>query len=259
LKKSSQPATFFDAMLAASVVARAGAKDDRPKGDWSAIPTVATVGELAWVDPNAGPINETSMTFGSRSRRPHLGVFSADITRVLRVSTGGLAEKVVLSTGARVLGSGLDKAAINGSGLDYQPRGILNSPISTTSGATFSTTTAAELIRLVEDVNAVPSAFIISPTVAKLLRTRPRFTSTDTPILSGGKISDLPVYVSTAMPDDQILLGDFSRLTICSEAIQLLVNPYKESHIGTLEITFYLFADTVLEYASAFAAATSVS
>src|SRR4030067_872840 len=33
LAKSSQPATFFDAMIAAAVVGRAGAKTDRPGGE----------------------------------------------------------------------------------------------------------------------------------------------------------------------------------------------------------------------------------
>ena len=259
LAKSSQPATFFDAMLAAAVVGKAGAKTDRPGGDWSAIPVVATVGELAWVDPNAGPIAETPMTFGSRPRTTRLGVFSVDITRALRIPAAGLVERVVLSEGARVCGAGLDKAALVGTGLNNQPLGILNAPIQSTSGAAFSTTTAAELLRMAEASDAIPSAFIISPVVAKLLRTRPRFSTSDTPLLSGGKISDVPTFITTAMPDDQVLLGDFGRLTVCAESIQILVNPYKESQIGTTEITFYLFADVVLEHPAAFCAATSVT
>src|SRR4030067_3107992 len=46
LAKSSQPTTFFDAMIAAAVVGRAGAKTDRPGGDWAAIPVAATGGAL---------------------------------------------------------------------------------------------------------------------------------------------------------------------------------------------------------------------
>ena len=61
------------------------------------------------------------------------------------------------------------------------------------------------------------------------------------------------------MPDDQVLLGDFSRLTVCAESIQILINPYKQDTVGTVEITFYLFADVVLEHPAGFASATSVS
>jgi len=259
LQKTSQPRTFFDSMIAASVLGRAGARVMEPRGDWSAIPVVATVGELSWIDPNAGPINETPMTFGSRPRTTRLGVFSVDITRALRIPAGGLVERVVLSEGARVCGAGLDKVALVGTGLNNQPLGILNCPITSTSGAAFSATTAAELLRTVEAANGIPGAFIVSPVVAKLLRTRPRFSTSDTPLLSGGKISDVATLISMAMPDDQVLLGDFSRLTVCAESIQLLINPYVQSTVGTVEITFYLFADVVIEHPAAFCAATGVS
>jgi hypothetical protein len=259
LKKSSQPATFFNAMLVASAIAKAAAKNDEPKGDWSAIPTVATVGELAWVSADGGTITETPMTFGSRARRARLGVFSVTFSRNLRVTTGGLTERLILSEGARVVAAGIDKAALQGTGVDDEPLGILSAPIADTSGATFSTTTAAELLRILEDVNANPTAFMVSPTTAKLLRTRQRFTGTDTPLLSGGRMSDLPVFVTNSMPDGKVLCGDFSRLTICNESVQILVNPYVNSTTGKTTITFYLFADIVLEHASAFVVATEVS
>lgn len=84
LEKSSQPKTFFESMIAASVVGRAGAETVRPGGDWSAIPVVASTGEMGWVDPNGGTISENVMTFASRSRRPHMGTFSVDASRAKR-------------------------------------------------------------------------------------------------------------------------------------------------------------------------------
>jgi HK97 family phage major capsid protein len=259
LAKGSQPRTFAEAMIAASVCGKAGAKVVQPEGDWSAIPVVTEVGELAWVGPDGATISETPMTFGSRSRRPRLGVFSVNYTRNLRVVTGGLADRAILSEGARTVAAGIDKAAIQGSGVNDEPLGILSAPVQTTSGATFSTTTAAEMLRLLEVSKAVPSAFLISPATAKVFRTRPRFTDSDTPLLTGGIMMDLPVYVSTSVPDAVVIAGDFSRLTICVESVQILVNPYVGSEIGKISATIYQFTDVVLEHASAFCVATEVS
>jgi len=259
--KSSQPTTVIDALQAALVCARAGAQYEAPNGDWSALPRVASVGSASWVDPDGGTIDETSMTFSSASRSAKLVSASVDIFRMLNIIIGRLPERVVLRELIALLARAMDAAALVGTGTDGQPLGIANVPgVDSQSGEAYALATALAQIKAVENANGNPTAFIMSPTVKKTLAGREKIADSGIFLVGDdGRMAGVPVLATTGIDDDTIILGDFSRLLICIEALEAIVNPYTQGKAGTTEIVLLSFCDVVVEHPAVFSVATSVS
>lgn len=261
LSKKSQPVDFIPAMLAQSKLGQAGAKSVKPGGDWSAIPAVASIASLGWIDPNGGgTMSENVLTFGSRLRSPKLGTFSADVSRALRIPAGGLAERLIELESARVIAAGIDAAALNGAGVDAEPLGLLNAGIPSTSGASYAWATACEQVRAVEAANGTPSAWFASPATGKILRGRAKASGTSDFILGDdGKILGMPCFISTGMPDNSLICGDFSRLSLHVEEVEVLFDPYTQSNTGTISLVYFVWCDVVVEHLTAFIVAVNVS
>jgi HK97 family phage major capsid protein len=261
LAKGTSPKTLSEATQAQTVCDKAGAQFSRPDGDWSNLPKRLTPATAYWVNPVGGVApTESNGTFGLIPVSSKEIAANVDYTRPLQVQTNGLVETMLLAELTTATAVGLDKAALVGSGSASEPHGIINTTgIGSTSGAAFALTAALEMIRMIEAANLFPTAFVISPTTAKLLRGRQRFTDSDTPILSGGMIADVPAFVTTSMPDDKIICGDFRQLLVLAESLQLLVNRYTQGRSGIIEVTAILFADVAVRNPGAFSVATSVS
>ena len=261
LTKGTSPKTISEAVQAQTVCNKSGAQFHKPEGDWSSIPKRVTPATAYWVDPVGGTApTESNGTFGVIPISSKEIAASVDWTRPLQVQTGGLVETMLLAELTQATAVGLDKAALIGSGSASEPPGIVNMlGIGSTSGDAFAWATALEMIRMIEAANLFPTAFVFSPATAKLLRGRQRFTGVDTPILAGGMIGDVPAFVTTSMPDDTIIAGDFRQLLILAESLQLLVNRITRAREAIIEVTAIQFCDIAVRNPAAFAVATSVS
>jgi hypothetical protein len=79
------------------------------------------------------------------------------------------------------------------------------------------------------DPNAL--GYVTTPSVAKTLKNRPRFTSTDTPLWQGplhdGEIEGVLAIASKQIATDEMLFGDWSALVIPEWAVPAVeLNPY---------------------------------
>jgi HK97 family phage major capsid protein len=79
-----------------------------------------------------------------------------------------------------------------------------------------------DLMQVVSEANGAQNlaalGFIATPTVAKLLKSRQRFSNVDSPIwqggLAAGTIENVPSYSTAAMASGKLLYGDFSNILI---------------------------------------------
>ena len=127
-----------------------------------------------------------------------------------------------MSAFGRDMAAELDKVGLVGAG-GSQPLGILNSPIdASVSGTTLGYAGLCDVMKVVSDANGVTNydalGFIATPTIAKLLKTRSRFSNTDSPLWQGGiaagSIEGVAAYSTQNMASGKLLFGDFSNILI---------------------------------------------
>lgn len=170
---------------------------------------------------------------------------------------------------AAVVASALDLAGINGSGANGQPLGILQtSGIGTFSGTTLALAALSEAQQDILEANALLNpltlGYATTPAVAKLLKNRQRFTSTDSPLWAGplhdGEIEGVRSTSSKQIPTDTMLYGDWSQLLVPEwGALAVELNPYANFQAGIIGVRALSSCDVVLRHAASFTVATSIT
>lgn len=211
--------SFIDLLRASSVVYRLGARRLPDLQNDVAIPRQTTGNTVTWLGPG-GSTTASDQAFGQVSATPKTACLITDVSeQLLRQSAaGGVIERVL----ALDMAVGVDTAAINGAG-GVEPLGVLNTPgIGTTSGASVAYSAVVGMQKTVAENNAVvdplAAGYVTTPTVAETLKTRPRFTATDSPLWADsvheGKIEGVKAIASKVVPTATMLYGDFSNLII---------------------------------------------
>mgnify|MGYP000530691746 CR=1 FL=1 len=162
-----------------------------------------------------------------------------------------------------ILAQGLDLAAINGSGVNAQPLGILNTTgvLKETTETDFSDTTANLISALeIDDVTGT-AAFLTNPTVMKAVR---KIKDNDDHVIPASELfHGQRVEVSTQVPTDigagseksSLIYGQWGELVIGYwSAVDILLNPYHPdvaSNGGAL-LHAFLDADVAVRHVEAF-------
>jgi HK97 family phage major capsid protein len=260
LVDSKTPTTivYLNSILAAT---RLGARYvPASAADFSPIPKETTAPAMCWVDEVTAPPDQSGGTWGSVFPTVKTAVLWNDMTRLLNIVTGGAAQGAAERAFFASLARGLDGAIISGTGVDAQPTGILSTEgVHEVDGTSFTWTTAAEMLRLVEMSNAVPTGWALSPETAKILRTREKATGSGLFIMAAGRIGDLPAIVSPGVPDGTVVMGDFRQITILSRALELLIDRSTHSTTGGVRLLVFWHGDLLTLRPGAFCFASSVS
>ena len=249
------------------------------------IPLRTSTSTAYWV-PEGGEIPQAEGGFGKLSFLPKtLGALSA-ITRLMMLQSTPDIEQLVREDLVIVMALAMDLAAIAGSGLNSEPRGILNTAGigNVTGGANGTTLTYDNLIDLetiVSDLNADEEGqthYFSSArgfgVMKKLKDTAgsPLWIGTDSGLSMGtpGMLNGYPVMKSNQVPRNltkgtgtnltSIIYGDFSQVVFASWGIlDLLPNPYGRGYeSGSLMIRAMQTCDIQLRRVQAFAAITDL-
>jgi len=163
----------------------------------------------------------------------------------------------------------LDAAVINGSGAAGQPIGILNTPgIGAFTGTTLGLTALSDAQLDILTANALlnPTAlgFAATPAVANLLKNRPRFTSTDTPLWQGalhdGQIEGVRSIASQQMPAATMLYGDWSQILIPEWGVLAIeLDPFTKFQSAIVGMRVLSSVDVIVRQPSSFTVATSIT
>lgn len=183
----------------------------------------------AWVNENEA-IPESNMTFNSITLSPkHVGALT-EMSRQLIQQASPSIEQLVRDDLAYAVAKEVDRAIIAGDGVK-EPLGIVNrTGIQTVPALPASWADVLEMAQQLNAINVNPTAWYTSPGVMSGLRGTLKEAGLAGYIAEGGKIADLPAYVSNAAPAATAILGDWSQvlLGVWGE-LDLLVNPYAET------------------------------
>jgi HK97 family phage major capsid protein len=178
---------------------------------------------------------------------------------------------------ARAVAVAIDRAAIQGSGTEGQPVGLLKHanvpviPIGTNGGVP----TADAIYALEESValaNFEMGGFLTTAQIRRLLRKTPQFTNATEPLWdaeSGGLIG-YPSFVSTNCPATLskgttngschlIAAGDWSQMVIGTWWLELTADQFAQKRRGLIELTVHTGLDVIVLRDTAFALVTDAT
>lgn len=211
--------SFIDLLRNASVAYRLGARRLSDLQNDVGIPRQTAGNNVTWLGPG-GSTTASDPAFGQVSGTPKTACLVSDLSeQLLRQST---AEEVIMRGMARDMAVGVDTVAINGAG-GVEPLGILNTPgIGSASGSSLGYSGVVGVQKTVADANAIvdprTAGYATNPTVAELMKSRQRFTSTDGPVWRGavheGEIEGVRAIASKVIPAATLIYGDWSSLVI---------------------------------------------
>ena len=212
-------ANFIDVLKATAIVIRAGAQTLPGLEGNVDIPAFLTASAFGWLAEDADSAN-TEPTTGTVSLTPKTVSGSVPITRRLLKQSAPSVEMLVrndLITGAALA---IDAGALQGPGTGNAPLGAYNQTgINTVIVNPAGTPTWGELVDFETKVatdNALRGSlrYMVTPAVAGFCKTTAKDAGSGLFLMSGGEINGYVTEITTQMPADGILFGNFNDILI---------------------------------------------
>ncbi len=233
------------------------------------VPKYGTGLTVGWVAEGTA-VPEGTMAFDNVTMTPkHVGGFTEMSRQLIQQSSPDI-EALVRDDLAFLVAKSIDTALIKGGGSN-EPTGVLaTSGIQTANLATLTWANVAAMLEKLEVANASAVSWLTSPGVATKLRTTLKAAGIAGYLAEGGRVADLPLFVTnqvplnlTPTPDTGIaILGDWSQvmLGIWSE-LDILVNPYAETPYkrGGVLVRAMATCDIAVRHPEAFVVASDVT
>lgn len=269
-------ANFIDLLRNAMVISRMGAQYLTGLVGNIAIPKQTGGGSFYWVAED-GSATSAGQTFGQVAMTPHTGAAKTQISRKLLQQSSIDVEAFVRGDLAKIVGLGIQQAAINGSGSSNQPTGILNvSGIGSVAGGTNGANpTWTNIVGLETDV-AVANAdvgtlgYLTNASVRGYLKSVQKFTTNpggdaiwtagDTPLngYQTGVTNAVPANLTkgTSSGDcSAIIFGNFADLIIGMwGGLELQVDPFSAGDTGAVIVRAFQDVDIAVRHAESFSA-----
>jgi len=251
---------FIDALRNQSSVMQAGARMLGGLSGDVKIPKKTGVSAAAWIDTEGADSAATEMTVGQISLSPKTLGAHTDVTRQLLIQSSLDVENLIRDDLTRALALAIDKAGLEGTGLNGQPTGILSTAgiNSTTFGA--ANPTFAEVVAMetaVAEDNALQGnlSYILPASMYGALKTTEKATGTAQFVVEpGGSVNGYRGIVSNQCTAGNMYFGNFDDLLIgMFGGLDLTVDPYSLSKSGTVRLVALQSVDAAVRHAVSFA------
>ena len=249
-------ASFIDALRAAMVTTRLGARVMSNLQGNVAIPKLATGTSTYWVAEDGAP-TEGQPVFSSINLTPKNLASFVQISRNLLVQSDPSVEAVVQADITAAIAVAIDAAALAGTGSSNQPTGILaTTGIGSVSFASAGAPTFAEIVAIESAISAdnamgANMAFVTTPALAGTLKTTTKDSGSGRFVSEDNAIMGYSVNPTSSMTANTILLGDFSQLMIAQfGAIEVITD--RNAQTGQLTLGLHCMIDTATRHAESF-------
>ena len=245
--------TVADSVRPVTVLERAGVERIETGGENLTIPRFAKA-DAGWIAEGADyPALTTTST--SVDASPKLASARLSFSRRLKVLVPDVEGSVLQEVGRAVAGL-IEKGAIQGTGSNSQPLGLLNLPDALSQTFASATPTSDELASMLEklgdaDVDRSKVVFLMHPsTAADLMKARVD-ASSGALVLSDLKIHGLPVFITSNVTEDKVIALDpsYSRIVYFG-APQIVVDPFRGAVSGVTHVQVLNAMDFVCTHQS---------
>lgn len=261
--------SFIEYLRNVSVVFRLGAQRVAGQVGNLVLPKQTGAGTTVWLSNETVQASESNATFAQVSGTPKTAAIYTEMSRQLLKQISPDTEAAVKRSLAANIAVTVDAAAITGSGASGQPVGILSTAgIGTVSGTTLGYTGLVEAQVDIADSNAIldPRAlgYVTTPTVAQTLKSRQRFTGTDSPLWAGaihaGTIEGVQALSTKNTPASTMIYGDWSGLIIAEwSSLIVEVNPFTNFPASIVGVRCLWTVDVLVQHPLSFTAITSIT
>jgi HK97 family phage major capsid protein len=217
--------------------------------------------------------SQADMSFKAAVGHPHTLIATTAVSRQLlqQTATNARLEQKLRLDVMKSHAEALDAAAINGSGTENQPAGLLQNPGITvlslgTNGAVPTYSSVIDLEAGVANANAPDAiSFLSTPNVRKLLRKTFQNGTGSEPVWEGDTVLGRLALVSTNVPStlskgtsngtlSALIAGVFSELVVCEfGALEILTDVFAQKKRNMVELTSFSMCDIVIPRPAAFA------
>ena len=224
-----------------------------------AIPRMTSGSTGYWVSEGGAP-TESATAYDQVTMSPAtVGAF-VDITRKCIQQTTPAIENLVKDDLRFVLAEAIDLAAIDGTGANNQPTGLLQTNgISNGDWATANTPTWAEVVGLEGTLgsnNALKGnlAYLTTPAFASTMKTTVKESGYPTYIMEGDMLNGYKCYKSNNCQASTLILANWRDLLLGFwGSLDLTVDPYSLSTAGSVRLVAFQSCDVAVRHAASFA------
>lgn len=225
------------------------------------IPVMLTAATFSFV-AEANAASQTLQGFGQKTASPKTGTANTEYTRKLLMQSSPSIDALINEDLNMIAALGVDAAAINGTGLNNQPTGLLaTTGIGSVDGSAGISIT--EILEFRSDIRAANGdrsemAWAMNPDVEAVLMGTEKASGYPVYIMSeDGKIMGSPSVVSNQIASQNLILGCWNELIICEFGVlEILVNPYNAG--GNVKVEMFKDMDVIVRYPSSFSASINV-
>lgn len=218
-----------------------------------------------WVAEGADT-TQSDVTVGMINMVPKTITGKTATSRQLLMQSNPSVEALLMNDLSKVIGLGIDKAIISGTGANNQPTGILStSGIASVSCATaaggFNFANAVKFETALETANfdASTCSYVMTPSIKGTAKTTEKAANTGKYVFENNEVNGYSAYSTMQMNANTVLFGDFSEVILgLWGGLDLMLDPYAKADSGGLVIRAFQSADIAIRHAAAFAASTNV-
>lgn len=251
---------FVDVLRNKSSVMAAGATVLSGLSGDVKIPKKATAASASWVGEGSA-VSESEMTATAITMSPKtVGAFT-DVTTQLLAQSSLDIENLIREDLAQAIAIAMDKAALEGTGSNGQPTGILNvTGVNQVTNFAAANPTFAEVVTLetaVSEDNALMGnlAYILPSSMYGALKTTEKASGTAQFVVEPqGTINGYNAIVSNQATAGNLYYGNFSDVLVgLFGGLELVVDPYSNAPSGLIRITARQMMDVAVRHAQSFA------
>jgi len=259
------PQSFIDLLRSKMLMLKAGVQVLSDLVGNPSIPRQDGASTGYWVSEGQPP-TKSQLTLGQLTMSPKTCGARTEFTRQLLIQSAPSIDQLVKSDIAAVLARTIDAAVINGSGLNGEPTGFLNTTgvsAITKVGSDFAWADAVAFNTAFRNSNApgTPS-WLTNPTVIGTLESRPKIGTTyPVYLIENGKLNGFSIDHSTAFPANTLAFGDYSTIILGEWGIlEIEANKYGSTFgAGGIEVRGLHMVDVAVRYPQAIKKMTDFS
>ena len=244
-------------------------------GDFD-LPVQTTDVNATWKAENAAS-DESTPAFGKRQLRPKRLTAFTELSKQLQNQTSPDVELMIRERLAFAIAKGIDYAAINGSGDNNQPEGILQTSgignvTHGTNGGLTDWAKMVELETLVASANGDMGrlSYLIHPKLRGYLKVTPKESGQAIYIFANGEVNGYQSLVSTQLPTDlekgnrtdltAAIFGNFEDLHIGQwGGVDIIIDPFTKAKNAELVLTVNSYWDVAVGQVGSFAASKDIA
>jgi hypothetical protein len=222
---------------------------------------LATQNGVSWLAEGVSstPAEET---IGNVSMSPKTCLAAMDVSeQLMRVTDPAVAEYGLQRQLLTAVNEAWSTVLLTGSG-SAEPLGIINTVgIDTRTGASFSTATAAAMVKVVESFdNGASVQAVASLDAAEVLRQRAKVTGGERFLVENGRLLDVQFTASRAMSGARLVVAPWSSVILCQwGALELDVDRSGGFNAATFRVRVLGFVDVGIERPAQIASASAIT